>query len=123
MGVEFTPEALDLPTLFGREAPVVLEIGFGMGASLVAMAQQHRSVISWGLKCTRRASAPASSAHEAGVNNLRVMCHDAVEVLERMIPDASLDMVQLFFPDPGIRRVTISVVLYSRRLPGGSAVS
>ena len=41
MGVEFTPEALDLPTLFGRQAPVVLEIGFGMGASLVTMAEQH----------------------------------------------------------------------------------
>jgi len=40
------------------------------------------------------------TAQEEGVNNLRVMCHDAVEVLETMIPDGSLDMVQLFFPDP-----------------------
>ncbi|ARD40077.1 tRNA (guanosine(46)-N7)-methyltransferase TrmB [Edwardsiella ictaluri] len=101
MGVEFTPEALDLPTLFGREAPVVLEIGFGMGASLVAMAQQHPERDFLGIEVhSPGVGACLSSAHEAGVNNLRVMCHDAVEVLERMIPDASLDMVQLFFPDP-----------------------
>lgn len=41
-----------------------------------------------------------ADAHEAKLSNLRVMCHDAVEVLENMIPDGSLDMVQLFFPDP-----------------------
>ncbi len=41
-----------------------------------------------------------ASAHEEGLSNLRVMCHDAVEVLHKMIPDNSLRMVQLFFPDP-----------------------
>ena len=52
-------------------------------------------------KCTRRASARAwQPPHEEGVENLRVMCHDAVEVLHKMIPDNSLNMVQLFFPDP-----------------------
>ena len=43
---------------------------------------------------------PGFSAHEEGLSNLRVMCHDAVEVLHKMIPDNSLRMVQLFFPDP-----------------------
>jgi hypothetical protein len=58
MGVEFSEQPLDFAALFGREAPVTLEIGFGMGASLVAMAKAARSRISSVLKCTRRAWAP-----------------------------------------------------------------
>ena len=101
MGVEFQQEPLDLVTLFGRDAPVVLEIGFGMGASLVTMAQNNPHQNFLGLEVhAPGVGACLASAKEAGVENLRVMCHDAVEVLEKMIPDNSLDMVQLFFPDP-----------------------
>jgi tRNA (guanine-N7-)-methyltransferase len=101
MGVEFQPEPLDLVTLFGREAPVVLEIGFGMGASLVTMAQNNPHQNFLGLEVhAPGVGACLASAKEAGVENLRVMCHDAVEVLQTMIPDNSLRMVQLFFPDP-----------------------
>ena len=101
MGVEFQQEPLDMAALFGREAPVVLEIGFGMGASRVTMAKDkpHQNFLG------REVHAPGvgaclASAKEEGVENLRVMCHDAVEVLQQMIPDNSLRMVQLFFPDP-----------------------
>nr|WP_024965810.1 tRNA (guanosine(46)-N7)-methyltransferase TrmB [Pantoea sp. IMH] len=101
MGVEYQPEPVDLAGLFGREAPVVLEIGFGMGASLVAMAQANPQQDFLGIEVhSPGVGACLQSAHEAGVENLRVMCHDAVEVLEKMIPDNSLRMVQLFFPDP-----------------------
>ena len=101
MGVEFQQEPLDLAALFGREAPVVLEIGFGMGASLVTMAQNNPHQNFLGLEVhAPGVGACLASAKEAGVENLRVMCHDAVEVLQQMIPDNSLRMVQLFFPDP-----------------------
>ncbi len=55
MGVEFSEDMLDFPALFGREAPVTLEIGFGMGASLVAMAKIALSRTSSALKCIHRA--------------------------------------------------------------------
>lgn len=101
MGVEFQPEPLDLTRLFGRDAPVVLEIGFGMGASLVTMAQNNPQQNFLGIEVhAPGVGACLASAKEAEVENLRVMCHDAVEVLEKMIPDNSLRMVQLFFPDP-----------------------
>lgn len=101
MGVEYQPEPVDLVSLFGRESPVVLEIGFGMGASLVTMAQNNPQQDFLGIEVhSPGVGACLSSAQEAGVENLRVMCHDAVDVLEKMIPDNSLRMVQLFFPDP-----------------------
>ena len=87
MGIDFAPEPLDMVALFGREAPVVLEIGFGMGASLVEMAKNAP-------RRTSSASGALSGCgrlpwhrQEAGVTNLRVICHDAVEVLEHMIPN------------------------------------
>jgi len=89
MGVEFTEQPLDFTALFGRTAPVTLEIGFGMGASLVEMAKTRPEQDFLGIE-----------VHSPGVENLRVMCHDAVEVLHTMIPDNALNMVQLFFPDP-----------------------
>jgi len=101
MGVEYQPAPLDMTALFGRDAPLVLEIGFGMGASLVTMAQNNPQQNFLGIEVhAPGVGACLSSAKEAGVENLRVMCHDAVEVLEHMIPDNSLRMVQLFFPDP-----------------------
>ena len=101
MGVEYQPEPIDLPQLFGRDAPVTLEIGFGMGASLVTMAQNTPQQNFLGIEVhLPGVGACLASAKEAGVDNLRVMCHDAVEVLEKMIPDNSLRMVQLLFPDP-----------------------
>ncbi|MDH2068219.1 tRNA (guanosine(46)-N7)-methyltransferase TrmB [Pantoea sp. GD03673] len=101
MGVEYQPEPVDLPALFGREAPVTLEIGFGMGASLVTMAQNtpHQNFLGIEVHAPG-VGACLAAASEADLQNLRVMCHDAVEVLEKMIPDNSLRMVQLFFPDP-----------------------
>ncbi|WP_074013054.1 tRNA (guanosine(46)-N7)-methyltransferase TrmB [Candidatus Sodalis sp. SoCistrobi] len=101
MGTDYQAQPLDLVALFGRAAPVTLEIGFGMGASLVTMAAAHPEQNFIGIEVhLPGVGACLASAQEAGVSNLRVMCHDAVEVLEQMIPDASLALVQLFFPDP-----------------------
>jgi tRNA (guanine-N7-)-methyltransferase len=87
--------------VFGNNNPVVLEIGFGMGASLVEMAQKAPDVNFLGIEVHRPGvGACLSAAKEAGVTNLRVMCHDAVEVFESMIPDSSVTTLQLFFPDP-----------------------
>ncbi|MBS9426259.1 tRNA (guanosine(46)-N7)-methyltransferase TrmB [Photorhabdus caribbeanensis] len=101
IGVEYQAEKLELAALFGREAPVVLEIGFGMGASLVAMAGQNPEKDFLGIEVhAPGVGACLASAEDENIGNLRVMCHDAIEVLENMIPDNSLEMVQLFFPDP-----------------------
>ncbi|KGM25970.1 tRNA (guanine-N7)-methyltransferase [Photorhabdus luminescens] len=101
IGVEYQAEKLELAALFGREAPVVLEIGFGMGASLVTMASQNPEKDFLGIEVhAPGVGACLASAEDENIGNLRVMCHDAIEVLENMIPDNSLEMVQLFFPDP-----------------------
>ncbi len=101
MGVEYRDEMLDLNQLFGRDAPVVLEIGFGMGKSLVEMAAAAPEKNFIGIEVHRPGvGACLSSAQDAGITNLRLFCHDAVEVLGQMIPDQSIDTLQLFFPDP-----------------------
>lgn len=101
MGIEYQTQAINLTNAFGRDAETTLEIGFGMGASLVEMASQHPEQNFLGIEVhLPGVGACLSSAHEADVKNMRVMCHDAVEVLNHMIPDESLNCVQLFFPDP-----------------------
>lgn len=100
-GVAYSNNPLDLTSLFGRTAPVVLEIGFGMGKSLVTMAANNPHQDFIGIEVhAPGVGACLAQAHEENVDNLRIMCHDALEVLENMIPDNSLCMVQLFFPDP-----------------------
>ena len=81
--------------------PVVLEIGFGMGQSLVAMAAAAPRVRFIGVEVHRPGVGKLlHSMEERGVDNIRVYCHDAVEVLRDCIADASLDTIQIFFPDP-----------------------
>ncbi len=100
-GLDHEMGRLDLVALFGREAPVVLEIGFGMGKSLVEMASKAPDHDFIGIEVHRPGvGACMADAQEAGLRNLRVFEHDAIEVLADCIPDASLDRMQLFFPDP-----------------------
>lgn len=100
-GIEYQESQLDLAAVFGREAPVVMEIGFGMGKSLVTMASEAPELNFIGIEVHRPGvGACLGDAGELGVENLRVMEHDAVEVLKNMIPDGSLHRLQLFFPDP-----------------------
>lgn len=100
-GIEYSAAPLDLDTSFGRHAPRYLEIGFGMGTSLAAMAAANPDTDYLGIE-VHRPGVGSLLIHmqEQQLNNIRIMCHDAVEVLEHMIPDHSLDGVYLFFPDP-----------------------
>ncbi|MCV6589191.1 MAG: tRNA (guanosine(46)-N7)-methyltransferase TrmB [Marinobacterium sp.] len=101
MGLNVADGALDMTQTFGREAPVVLEIGFGMGDSLVEMAKAQPEKNYIGIEVhTPGVGRLLSNADAAGLTNIRVFEHDAVEVLEQCIPDGSLDTLQLFFPDP-----------------------
>ncbi|ANO33745.1 tRNA (guanosine(46)-N7)-methyltransferase TrmB [Vibrio breoganii] len=101
MGIDYQNELLDWAQVFGNTNPVVLEIGFGMGASLVEMAKAAPEKNFIGIEVHRPGvGACLGLARDEGITNLRVMCHDAVEVFENMIQDGSLQTVQLFFPDP-----------------------
>lgn len=119
---------LDLDVLFKRAAPRVLEIGFGMGDSLAAMALAHPERDYLGIEVHRPGVGRLLGQLEAqGAGNVRVMCADAVEMLQRHVPDAGIDTVQLFFPDPWPkkrhhkRRIvqTEFVELLSRKLKAG----
>ncbi|MEV4351575.1 tRNA (guanosine(46)-N7)-methyltransferase TrmB [Actinoplanes sp. NPDC049596] len=91
---------LDLPELFGRDAPVVLEIGFGMGDTTAAMAAADpaRSYLAIEVH-TPGIGNLLALAGEQGLTNLRVARGDAMELVHRLAP-ASLDAVHIFFPDP-----------------------
>ncbi len=101
MGLELERGMLDLAEEFGRDAPVVLEIGFGMGDSLVEMAKDQPEKNYIGIEVHRPGVGRLlSNAEKESLKNIRVFCDDAIEVLAQCIPDGSLSTVQLFFPDP-----------------------
>jgi len=86
---------------FADEAPQVLEIGYGMGHSLVTMAAQESDQHFIGIEVHRPGvGSLLNEARLAGINNLRTYCDDAVEVLKQCVPDGSLARVQIYFPDP-----------------------
>ena len=92
---------LDLDAVFGRRAPRHLEIGFGMGDNLLAMAAAHPENDYLGIEVYRPGMGRLlNGAAEAGLTNLRVFNADAVEVLERRIAVGALDAIYVFFPDP-----------------------
>ena len=100
-GIEHTSDPLNLDEVFARQAPRVLEIGFGNGTSLSAMAQSMPEKDFIGIEVHRPGVGNLLlQIEELGLTNLRLFCHDAVEVLKQQIPDNSLDQFQLFFPDP-----------------------
>lgn len=101
MGLDYQANGFDMSNLFEQEAPVVLEIGFGMGKSLVEMASKAPELNFIGIEVHKPGVGSCLyEAHMASVNNLKVMAHDAVEVLKHCIPDGSLHRLQLYFPDP-----------------------
>ncbi len=93
--------ALDLPAVFGRVAPVVVEIGCGPGDSLVPMAQARPEVDVLAFEVYEPAvAALVSRLVREGVRNVRVAAVDAVGAFERLLPEGSLQEVWTFFPDP-----------------------
>jgi len=100
-GVEYDGQPLDFEQLFGRSAPVILEIGCGNGETLVTLATTHPENNYLGIEVHRPGVGRLlRRVEELGLSNVRVLCHDAVEVVEQMIPEASLDEVLLYFADP-----------------------
>lgn len=100
-GLEFRGQPLDIMNLFGRAAPTILEIGFGMGDSLATMAMANPGMNYIGIEVHRPGiGALLATMEEKSINNIRILCHDAVEVLGLSIPDQSLDAIHIFFPDP-----------------------
>jgi tRNA (guanine-N7-)-methyltransferase len=100
-GVPFSPAVLDLDRVLGRAAPKILEIGFGMGETTAAIAQQHPERDFLGVEVhTPGVGSLLKRIAELHLKNVRVIQHDAVEVLRHMIAPAALDGVHIFFPDP-----------------------
>lgn len=91
----------DMQAIFGREAATVVEIGFGMGGSLLEMAKQHPELNYIGIEVHEAGLGNlAAGLAEAGITNVRLAPMDAVKVFETYIEDASLAGIQVFFPDP-----------------------
>ena len=100
-GVPFQNAPLDLDRLFDRNAPKRLEIGFGMGETTSAIAQSHPENDYLGIEVhTPGVGALLKRIAELGLSNVRLIQHDAVEVLQYMIAPQTLDGVHVFFSDP-----------------------
>lgn len=100
-GIPFTLQPVDLAATFGRTAPVFLEIGFGMGETTAAIAQAHPQHDYLGIEVhTPGVGSLLKLLAERGLLNVRIIQHDAVEVVEQMIAPGSLAGVFVFFPDP-----------------------
>jgi tRNA (guanine-N7-)-methyltransferase len=105
LGVSLSEGLIDFLQLFGREAPRILEIGFGSGRSLIEMARCYPEYDFVGIEMHRPGiGAILSEIAAQNMSNIRICYADAVHVLEHCIPNDSLDAVQIFFPDPWQKR-------------------
>ena len=100
-GVPYAAQLLDFAALFGRRAPVVLEIGFGMGetTAAIAAAQPETDFLAVEVHLPG-VGALLRRIAAAGLENVRIIRHDAVEIVEAMIPLGSLAGIHVYFPDP-----------------------
>ncbi len=100
-GIAYAPHLVDLDAIFGRRAPKVLEIGFGMGETTAAIAALHPGNDYLGIEVhTPGVGSLLKAIDEQKLANVRIVQHDAVEVLQNMIAPATFDAVHVFFPDP-----------------------
>jgi len=100
-GVEADGRTIDFAALFGRQAPVVVEVGFGNGEALLHMSQLHPEWDFLGIEVHRPGvGGLMRQLKELEISNVRVMSEDAVEILENQLTDGSVDRLLLFFPDP-----------------------
>ena len=100
-GIDYAGQPLDLPALFGRAAPCTLEIGFGDGELLVELARSHPERNFLGIEVhTPGVGHCLLAAATAELANLKVIRHDAAEVLDRSIASGALDEVLVYFADP-----------------------
>ncbi|BBO99570.1 tRNA (guanosine(46)-N7)-methyltransferase TrmB [Sulfuriferula nivalis] len=100
-GITYTPQAIDLNATYQRNAPKILEIGFGMGDATATIAAEHPENDYLGIEVHGPGvGSLLNQIEHRELHNLRIVQHDAVEVLRDMIPDHSLAGVHIFFPDP-----------------------
>ncbi len=100
-GIPFAPHIVDLDQAFGRSAPKILEIGFGMGETTAAIAAAHPENDYLGIEVhTPGVGSLLKQIAALELANVRVIQHDAVEVLTQMIAPSTFDGVHIFFPDP-----------------------
>ena len=100
-GIDVTSEVLDCAARFGRTAPLTIEIGFGNGENLLALAREYPQRDYLGVEVHRPGMGRLLLAlEEFAVTNVRVVCHDAVEVLARQIAPAAAQEILILFPDP-----------------------
>lgn len=99
--IPFSPSTLDLDKIFQRHADKIIEIGFGMGGATAEIAVNHPEIDYLGIEVhAPGVGALLKQIGERNLTNLRIVQHDAVEVLQQMIADASLDGIHIYFPDP-----------------------
>jgi len=129
VGIEYRPEPLDFAATFGRQAPTVFEIGFGMGetSAKIATARPDTNFIEVEVH-TPGVGSLCKLVAEGGIDNIRIIQHDAVEVLKHMIPENSLAGAHIYFPDPWPKKrhhkrrlvqPPLIALLASRLAPGG----
>ena len=101
IGIDYAPRIVDFDALFGRRAPCILEIGFGMGETTAAIAQAMSDHDFVAIEVhTPGVGSLCKQIAEQGIGNIRIVQHDAVEVLRDMIAAGSLAGAHIFFPDP-----------------------
>lgn len=100
-GIAYAPAVIDSVAVFGRRAPVVLEIGCGMGETTAVLAASHRDMDFIGVEVhTPGVASLLKRIAALGLTNVRIVQHDAVEVVDQMISPGSLARIHVFFPDP-----------------------
>lgn len=100
-GIPFTPRLLDLERIFGRSAPIFLEIGFGMGETTAAIAKAHPENDYLAIEVhTPGVGSLLKQIEEFGLKNIRIIQQDVVEALLHLLSPECLDGVHIFFPDP-----------------------
>ncbi len=100
-GIEYRAALLELDVAFGRTAPRILEIGFGMGETTARIAAAHPDRDYLAIEVhSPGVGALLKTIDEAALRNIRIVQHDALEVLQNMIAPSVLDGAHVFFPDP-----------------------
>lgn len=100
-GIPFSTNQLNLEEIFGRSTPKILEIGSGMGEATVTIAKQYPQKDYLAIEVhTPGVGSLLAQINMLELTNLRIIQHDAIEVLQQMLPLESLDGVHIFFPDP-----------------------
>jgi tRNA (guanine-N7-)-methyltransferase len=129
IGIPYAPQMLDLDRCFGRAAPKILEIGCGMGETTARIAGEHPENDYLGVEVhTPGIGNLCKRVAEMRLANLRIIAHDAVDVVRDMLPEESLAGIHIFFPDPWHKKrhhkrrliQPVFTALLARRLqPGG----